>query len=76
MDGQKVRINMSKKRISRKCINCKNCSAPSIIEKRGIRRIVYRCEAGIYLRETIYGVKEELLIDDRTEINCVKFSRK
>lgn len=68
---------MSKKRISHKCINCKNCSAPSIIERDGKRKTVCRCEAGIshYKTKSKYIV-EELLIDDRTEINCAKFSRK
>lgn len=67
---------MAKKRISRKCINCINCSAPSIIEKSGKRKIVYRCEAGISHYETKHKIKE-LLIDDETTVrNCVKFSRK
>ena len=68
---------MSKKRISHKCINCKNCSAPSIVENGyGRKKVVYRCEAGIsYYKTRRYGVID-LLIDDRTEINCVKFSRK
>lgn len=94
---------MSKKRISHKCINCNNCSAPSIIEKDGKRKIVYRCEAGVSFYETRYKVADikyngerkivyryevgmshyetrrkvkELLIDDKTAINCIKFSRK
>ncbi len=68
---------MSKKRISHKCINCENCSAPSIIEKGGERKIVYRCEAGIsHIKTKSKYIVEELLIDDVTEINCVKFSRK
>ena len=71
MDRKKVRTTMSKKRISRKCIDCKNCSAPSVIKKDGKRKIVYRCEAGVFVCNI-----EEFLIDDKTVMNCIKFSRK
>lgn len=62
---------MSKKKISHKCINCKNCSAPSIIERDGKRKTVCRCEAGVSPDKF-----RELLIDDKTEMKCIKFSRK
>lgn len=63
---------MAKKRISRKCINCKYCSAPSIVEKNHKRKIVHRCEA----RVSYDNPKELLLIDGKTAMNCVIFSRK
>lgn len=61
---------MAKKRISHKCISCRNCSAPSIMEEDGKRKIVYRCEAGVSPDKF-----RELLIDDETEMKCIKFSR-